>query len=72
MFTININLRFESHLGAVMVSVLGTRPEVCGLNPGQGDGFLRAIKTFLQRGSKPEAPCRPILWHVKNLLPGYT
>jgi hypothetical protein len=44
MFTININLRFESHLGAVKVSVLGTGPEVCRLNPGQGDGFLRAIK----------------------------
>jgi hypothetical protein len=31
-------------LGGVVVSVLATRPKGCGFEPGQGDGFLRAIK----------------------------
>jgi hypothetical protein len=31
-------------LGGVVVSVLVTGPKVCGFEPGQGDGFLRAIK----------------------------
>jgi hypothetical protein len=34
----------RSRLGGVVVSVLATGPKVCGLEPGQGDGFLRAIK----------------------------
>jgi hypothetical protein len=33
-----------SRLGGVVVSVLATGPKVCGFEPGQGDGFLRAIK----------------------------
>jgi hypothetical protein len=31
-------------LGGVVVSVLATGPKGCGFEPGQGDGFLRAIK----------------------------
>jgi hypothetical protein len=31
-------------LGGVVVSVLATRPKGGGFEPGQGDGFLRAIK----------------------------
>jgi hypothetical protein len=33
-----------SCLGGVMVSMLAIGPKVRGLKPGQGDGFLRAIK----------------------------
>jgi hypothetical protein len=29
-----------------MVSVLAIKPNVRGFNPGQGDGFLRAIKIY--------------------------
>jgi hypothetical protein len=36
--------KFSSHLGGVAVSVLSTGPNGCGFEPGQGDGFLRAIK----------------------------
>jgi hypothetical protein len=54
-----------------MVSVLDIGPKVCGLKPGQGDGFLRAIKihsTSSFRGEvKLEAPCCKILWYVKEL-----
>jgi hypothetical protein len=32
------------HLGGVVVSVLATEPKVAGSKPGQGAGFLRAIK----------------------------
>jgi hypothetical protein len=48
-----------------MVSALVIGPEVCGLKPGQCDGFLRAIKilnTLSFSGKvKPEAPCYKIL-----------
>jgi hypothetical protein len=33
-----------SPLGGVVFSVLATRPKEGGFKPGQGDGFLRAIK----------------------------
>jgi hypothetical protein len=33
-----------SRLGGVVVSVLATGPKGCGFEPGQDDGFLRAIK----------------------------
>jgi hypothetical protein len=33
-----------SRLGDVVVSVLATGPNSCEFEPGQGDGFLRAIK----------------------------
>jgi hypothetical protein len=36
-------VRFRS-LGGVVVSVLVTGPKGRGFDPGQGDGFLRAIK----------------------------
>jgi hypothetical protein len=52
-----------------MVSVLATGPKVCGSKPGQGNGFLRAIKicsTPSFTGEvKPEAPCCKILGRVK-------
>jgi hypothetical protein len=32
------------NLGGVVVSVLATGPRGCGLKPGWGDGFLKAIK----------------------------
>jgi hypothetical protein len=42
-----------------------------GFEPGQGDGFLRAIKIrstpSFEREIKPEVP-RKILWHVNDLL----
>jgi hypothetical protein len=48
-----------------VVSVLATEP-------GQGDGFLRAIKIRSTPSFgwevKPEVPCRNILRHVKELL----
>jgi hypothetical protein len=34
----------QRRLGDVVVSVLTTGPKVCGFEPGQDDGFLRAIK----------------------------
>jgi hypothetical protein len=34
----------QSRLGDVMVIVLATGPKGCGFEPGQGDGFLKAIK----------------------------
>jgi hypothetical protein len=33
-----------SRLGGVVVSVLATRPKGFGFEPGQGNGFLKAIK----------------------------
>jgi hypothetical protein len=33
-----------SRLGGVVVGMLATRPKGCGLESGQGDGFLRATK----------------------------
>jgi hypothetical protein len=61
----------SSRLGGV-VSVLGTAPEVFGFEPGQDDGFLRAIKIrstpLFQWEVKPEVPCRKILRHVKEIL----
>jgi hypothetical protein len=37
-------LPFMGRLGGVVVSVPATRPKVRGFEPGQRDGFLRAIK----------------------------
>jgi hypothetical protein len=34
----------SSRIGGVVVSVLATGLKDCGFEPGQGDGFLRAIK----------------------------
>jgi hypothetical protein len=59
-------------LGGVVVSFLVTGPKGRAFEPGQGDGFLRAIKIrstpSFGREVKPEAPCRKILLHVKDLL----
>jgi hypothetical protein len=38
----NINNE-DSRLGGIVVSVLATRREGCGFEPGQGDEFLRGI-----------------------------
>jgi hypothetical protein len=61
-----------SHLGGVVVSVLATVPKVGGFKPGQGDGFLRAIKIRCTPSFgwevKPEVPCRRILRHVEDPL----
>jgi hypothetical protein len=55
-----------------VVSVLATGPKVRGLEPGQGDGFLRAIKICstpsFRWEVKLEVPCRKTLRNVKDLL----
>jgi hypothetical protein len=52
-----------------VVSVLAIGPKVRGFKPGQGDGFLRAIKIrstpSLGWEVNPEVPCLKILRHVK-------
>jgi hypothetical protein len=59
-------------LGDVVVSVLATGSKRRGFEPGQGDGFLRAIKIRSTPPFgwevKPEVPFRKILRHVKDLL----
>jgi hypothetical protein len=61
-----------SRLGGVVVSVLANVPKRRGFEPGQGDGFLRAIKIrstpSFRWEVKPEVSCRMILWHIKVLL----
>jgi hypothetical protein len=58
-------------LGGVVVSVLATGPIGREFVPGQGDGFLRAIKIHSTPSFgwevKLEVPCCKIL-HVKDLL----
>jgi hypothetical protein len=59
-----------SRLGRVVVSVLATGPKGCGFEPGQGDGFLRAIKSAAHLFGwevKPEVHCK-ILRLVKDHL----
>jgi hypothetical protein len=55
-----------------VVSVFATGPKGRMFEPGQGDGFLRAItiRSTLSFGweVKPEVPCRKILRNVKDLL----
>jgi hypothetical protein len=55
-----------------VVSVLASGPKGCEFEPGQGDGFLRAIKIGSTPSFgwevKPEIPCCKILQHVKDLL----
>jgi hypothetical protein len=56
----------------VVVSVLATGPSGHGFKPGQGDGFLRAIKIHSTPSfgweAKLEVACRKILRHVKDPL----
>jgi hypothetical protein len=56
----------------VVVSVLATGPKVRGFEPGQGYGFLRAIKIRSTPSFgwevKPEVPCSKTLRHIKDLL----
>jgi hypothetical protein len=53
-----------SRLGGVVVSVLATGPKGCGFEPGQSDGFLRAIKIRITTSFgwevKPEVPRRKV------------
>jgi hypothetical protein len=55
-----------------VVCVLATGPRGRGLKPGQGDGFLKAIKIRNTSSSgwevKSKVPCRKILRHVKDPL----
>jgi hypothetical protein len=55
-----------------VVSVLATGPKGRGLEFGQGDEFLKAIKIRSTPSFgwevKPEAPCRKILRYVTDLL----
>jgi hypothetical protein len=55
-----------------VVSVLATGPKGLGFKPGRDDGILRAIKIRSTHSFacevKPQAPCRKILRHVKDLL----
>jgi hypothetical protein len=55
-----------------VVSVFATGPKGHGLKPGQGNGFLRAIKICstpsIRWEVKFEVPCCKILWHVKDPL----
>jgi hypothetical protein len=59
-------------LVGVVVSVLATGPKGRGFEPGQGVGFLRAIKIRSTSSFgwevKPEFPCLKILQRVKDLL----
>jgi hypothetical protein len=62
----------QSHLGGVVVSVLVTGPKGCGFKPGQGGGFLRAMKFHSTPSFRLEVnlevPCHKILRCVKDLL----
>jgi hypothetical protein len=55
-----------------VISVVATGTKGRGFEPGQGDGFLRAIKIRITPRFgweiKPEIPCRKMLRHVKDLL----
>jgi hypothetical protein len=55
-----------------VVSVLTTGPKRRGLERGQSDGFIRAIKIrstpFFGWEVKPEIPCRKTLRHINDLL----
>jgi hypothetical protein len=66
------NYGLVGRLGGVVASVLSAGPKGHGFEPGQGDGFLRAIKIHstpsFRWEVKPEVPCRKILQHVKDLL----
>jgi hypothetical protein len=54
-----------------MVNVLAITLMVRGFKIGRGDGFLREIKirskTYFGGKVKPEAPCRKISRHMKEL-----
>jgi hypothetical protein len=61
-----------SCLGGVVVGVLATGRMGHRFKPGQGGGFLRAIKIcythFFGWKVKPDAPCHKILQHVNDPL----
>jgi hypothetical protein len=55
-----------------VVSVLATGPNGYGFEPGQGDGFLKAIKIRSTPSFgcevKPEVPYRKVLRNVRHLF----
>jgi hypothetical protein len=57
-------------LGGPVVVCLQLNPRFAGSNPGDEDGFLRAIKilskTSFGGDARPSPPCRRILRHVKD------
>jgi hypothetical protein len=55
----------------VMVIVRAIGPKVSGFKPGREQCIFKGDKKSRSRNSfggevKPSAPCRKILWHVKN------
>jgi hypothetical protein len=60
----------EVVLGGVIDIVLSLDPKFAGSNPAEDEGLLMAIKirstTSFGGEVKPSAPCRNILWHIKN------
>jgi hypothetical protein len=42
----------DCRLVDVAVSVITSEPKACGFKPGQGDGFLRAIKIYSTPSSR--------------------
>jgi hypothetical protein len=58
-----------------VLSVLATGPKGRGFEPGQGDGFVRAVKVRSTPSFgwevKPEVPRRKTLRQVKDLLKSY-
>jgi hypothetical protein len=61
-----------SRIGGAVASVLATGPIGRGFEPGQGNGYLRAIKIgrtpFFGWEVKPKVPCHKILLRAKNLV----
>jgi hypothetical protein len=54
-----------------MVNVLAIGTKVCRLKPGQGNGFIRAIRICSTPSFgevKTSAPYHKILWHIKTTL----
>jgi hypothetical protein len=55
-----------------LITVQFLIPKGRGFEPGQGDGFLRAIKICSTPSFgwkvKVEVQCHKILWHIKDLM----
>jgi hypothetical protein len=65
-------MKIYSNVSPWWCRVLSTGPKCRRFEPGQRDGFLRAIKIRSTPSFgweiKPEVPCRKILRYVKDLL----
>jgi hypothetical protein len=58
-FDLNLNKKLSCYpLGGVMVRILALRAKVRGFEPGQGDGFFKALKISCtpSLGSKSDGP----------------